>query len=580
MTALNIQTLLVVEDNIGDARLLREMLNEPVLNAIALEHVQTMREAETYLAQHTVDIVLLDLGLPDAQGLEALRRTHVAAPRTPSVVLTGIDDEELARSALQQGAQDYLIKGQIETRGLMRALRYAIERKAMEETARQLSLQIAHSAQHDSLTGLPNRVLLQDRLAQAIAIAGRNQKKAAVLFLDLDGFKHINDSLGHSVGDKLLQSVARRLGSCVREGDTVSRQGGDEFVVLLSELERAEAAAVVADRILKAVKRPHPIEGEVIHVGTSIGLSVFPNDGATPEVLIKHADTAMYQAKERSRGSYRFFTPAMNERAVERRAIEEGLRAALERQEMHLHFQPKIDLKTGGISGTEALLRWAHPLRGEIPPSIFIPIAEECGLIRSIGDWVLMEACWQSTAWRRAGLNVGTMAVNVSAVQFADDKFLNRLMAILEETGIEPGKLELELTESVLMKRAQSTAGKLQAIRERGVHIAIDDFGTGYSSLSYLQNFPVDILKIDRSFIQEIGSGDQSALVGAVIEMGRALRLSVVAEGIETRRQLDVLDRLNCDQGQGYYFSRPVPAPDLAAMVHSGRDFRSLPLAA
>jgi len=563
------KTILLIEDNSGDARLLQEMLNEQEADATMLVRVSTMREAETYLAAHAVDMVLLDLGLPDAEGLEALRRTRAVAPRLPTVVFTGMDDEELARQALLEGAQDYLIKGEIEGRGLVRALRYAIDRKAMEENARALTREIAHSAEHDSLTGLPNRVLLYDRVGQAIAHAERHGTKAAVLFLDLDGFKHINDSLGHSAGDKLLQSIAGRLGTCVRTGDTVSRQGGDEFVVLLSEVDKPEAAAIIGDRILRAVSTPHSINDDILHITTSVGISIFPDDGRTVEALIRNADTAMYQAKEMGRQSYRFFTPAMNDRAVERRALEEGLRYALERNEMQLHYQPKVDLRTGVVSGAEALLRWTHPVRGEVSPAAFIPIAEESGLIRSIGDWVLQEACRQAKAWVDGGLTFGTMAVNVSAVQFADKNFPDRLLAILDQTSLEPSALELELTESVLMKRVESTAETLQAIRERGVLISIDDFGTGYSCLSYLQNFPVDILKIDQSFVQGIGAKDQSVLVAAVIDMARALRLRVVAEGIETREQMDFLAGLGCDEGQGYYFCRAVGPEVFGEMLHT-----------
>lgn len=324
---------LLIEDNSGDARLLHEMFNEQEANTPALQCVPTMARAEAFLAQHSVDIIL-DLGLPDAKGLEALHRTHAAAPNVPTVVLTGMDDEDLARQALHEGAQDYLIKGQIETRGLMRALRYAIERKAMEETARVQAIEISHSAEHDSLTGLPNRTLFRDRLGQAIALAGRHNKKAAVLFLDLDGFKHVNDSLGHPTGDKLLQSVAGRLETCVRSIDTVSRQGGDEFVVLLRDMDKPEAAAIIADRMLKAVKAAHDIDGSTLHITTSIGISVFPDDGLTADTLIKNADTAMYQAKDMGRQSYRFFTSALNDRAVERQALEEGLRSSLQRNEM------------------------------------------------------------------------------------------------------------------------------------------------------------------------------------------------------------------------------------------------------
>ena len=342
-----------------------------------------------------------------------------------------------------------------------------------------MALQMTHSAEHDFLTGLPNRMLLNDRVGQAIALARRQEKQVAVLFLDLDGFKHINDSLGHPIGDKLLQSIAKRLVDCVRGSDTVSRQGGDEFVVLLSEVEHAEDAAVTANRMLQAVAEAHSIDQHDLHVTTSIGVSVYPDDGADAETLIKNADTAMYQAKENGRQSYQFFKPAMNVRAVERQSIEEGLRRALERQEFMLHYQPKIDLRTGAISGAEALIRWTHPARGPISPAQFIPVAEDCGLIVPIGNWVLREACRQARAWADAGLPPTTMAVNISAMEFRDENFLEGVFAILEETGLDPGSLELELTESVLMKRAESTATILKALRERGVRVAVDDFGTG-----------------------------------------------------------------------------------------------------
>jgi diguanylate cyclase (GGDEF)-like protein len=437
-----------------------------------------------------------------------------------------------------------------------------------------LALEVTRAAEHDSLTGLPNRVLLHDRVSRVIAHASRNKSKAAVLFLDLDGFKHVNDRLGHSTGDKLLQSVASRLAGCIRSCDTVSRQGGDEFIVLLSELDQPEAAAVVATRMLEAVKTMHCISGEDIHITTSIGISIFPEDGITADALIKSADTAMYHAKEMGRQCYRYFTPAMNARAVERQAIEEGLRSAIARNEMALHYQPKVNLKSGEVVGAEALLRWTHPVRGEISPYIFIPAAEQCGLIRPIGDWVLFQACQQAQSWVEQGLSFSTMAVNVSAVQFADEWFLDRLVAILHETGLDPSMLELELTESALMQSVEKTSVMLQAIREKGVQISIDDFGTGYSSLSYLQKFPVDILKIDKSFVQEIGSKDQNVLVATIVGMARALNLQVVAEGIETREQLDFLANLVCDQGQGYYFSKAVPPEAFCRMLHQQNNWQ------
>ncbi len=695
MSKKSIKILLLVEDNPGDARLLREMLSEQGPHNTELTHVACMSEAERHLAERVFDIILLDLGLPDAQGLAAVRRAHAAAPHVPLVVLTGLDDDSLAAQALQEGAQDYLIKGQIETRGLLRALRYAIERKIMEEalfvekeraqvtlnsigdavvctdisgnitflnlvaermtgwsrqdaagrpmaevfrildatsrettpnpmemavgqnrtvhlpsncilirrdgfeipiegsvspihsregqatgavivfrdvsTTRAMELQMAHSAQHDFLTGLPNRVLLNDRINQAIFLAWRHMKKVAVLFLDLDGFKHINDSLGHPIGDKLLQSIAKRLVDCVRGSDTVSRQGGDEFVVMLSEMEQSEDAAITARRMLQAVAEAHSMDQHDLHITTSIGVSVYPDDGLDAETLIQKADTAMYQAKENGRHSYQFFKPAMNVRAVERQSIEESLRRALERQEFVLHYQPKINLRTGEITGAEALIRWTHATRGPVSPAQFIPVAEDCGLILPIGNWVLREACKQARAWVDAGLPLGTMAVNISAMEFRDENFLEGVFAILKDTGLDPRSLELELTESVLMKRAESTESILKTLRARGVQLAVDDFGTGYSSLSYLRKFPINALKIDQSFVRQITAApDETTIVTAVISMGRSLKLRVVAEGVETHEELAFLQAHQCDEAQGYYFSRPVLPQQFAKLLETG----------
>jgi diguanylate cyclase (GGDEF)-like protein/PAS domain S-box-containing protein len=694
MSMAAITRLLLVEDSAGDARLLREMLNDSGTYSTELTHVEQMSEAENHLVERSVDLILLDPGLPDVQGLEAVRRARAAAPHTPLVVLTGLDDESFALQALQEGAQDYLIKGQIDARGLMRALRYAVERKLMEEAlfaekdraqvtldsigdgvasadirgnvtflnlvaekmtgwtwqdaagrpmaevlqivdarsretiasllqssgaesavprrsnsvliardgseiaiedsvapihdhagdvigtvlvfrdvraARAMAAQVAYSAEHDFLTGLPNRMLLNDRVGQVVALAERHGKKVAVLFLDLDGFKHINDSLGHTVGDKLLKSVATRLVDCVRSSDTVSRQGGDEFVVLLSEVDKSDDAATSARRLLGAVARTHSIGERNLHITASIGVSVYPDDGLDAETLIKHADTAMYQAKENGRQGYQFFRAAMNARAVERQSIEENLRRALERQEFALHYQPKIDLQTGAITGAEALLRWTHPTLGIISPAEFIPIAEDCGLILPIGNWVLRTACTQAQSWAKAGLPAGTIAVNVSAQELWSDNFLQGVFSVLRDTGLDARALELELTESVLMKRAESTRAKLQAVRERGVHVAIDDFGTGYSSLSYLRKFPIDTLKIDQSFIREITTGpDEATMVTAVISMARSLKLRVVAEGVEVLEELAFLQANRCDEAQGYLFSRPVPPQAFAKLLQTG----------
>jgi diguanylate cyclase (GGDEF)-like protein len=387
----------------------------------------------------------------------------------------------------------------------------------------------------------------------------------------LDGFKHINDSLGHPAGDKLLQSIAKRLVECVRASDTVSRQGGDEFVVLLSEVKQSEDAVNTAKRVLQAVAKAHYIDQHDLHVTTSIGVSIYPDDGLDAETLIKNADTAMYQAKTNGRQSYQFFKPAMNVQAVERQSIEESLRRALERQEFVLHYQPKVNLRTGAITGAEALIRWLHPTRGSVPPAKFIPVAEDCGLILPIGAWVLREACRQARAWMDAGLPATTMAVNVSIMEFRDQHFLRRLFAVLDEIGLDPKSLELELTESVLMKHAESTASILRTLRGKGVQVAIDDFGTGYSSLSYLGKFPVDALKIDQSFIRQLGEvGDDATIVTAVIGMARGLKLRVVAEGVETAGELAFLRAHQCDEAQGHYFSLPVLPHQFARLLRTG----------
>jgi len=431
---------------------------------------------------------------------------------------------------------------------------------------------LASSAEHDSLTGLPNRLLLNDRINQAIALAHRNSGMVAILFLDLDGFKHINDSLGHSIGDKLLQSVARRLLACVRSPDTVSRNGGDEFIIVLQEMVQPNQAAITARRVLKAVADAHHVDGLDLHVTASVGVSIYPEDGPDAESLIKNADTAMYQAKKSGRKSFQFFTPKMNVNAVERQSIEEDLRHALANREFALHYQPIINLKTGAVVGAEALIRWAHPARGPLPPGKFIAVAEETGLILPIGAWVLREACLQAKSWKDAGMNPGTMAVNVSAVQFQGEGFLVDLLAVVRETGMDPHSLELEVTESVLMKNTDASISILKAVRDVGIKVAVDDFGTGYSSLSYLQQFPLDSLKIDQSFLRKIHvAPDDSVIVSAIIGIGRSIGLRVVAEGVETAEELAFLKANDCDEAQGYYLGRPVAPEDLVKYLTSDR---------
>ncbi len=437
--------------------------------------------------------------------------------------------------------------------------------------AEAMATKMAHLAQHDFLTNLPNRVLLNDRIAQAAVLAARHGTTLAVLFLDLDNFKYINDSLGHAVGDQLLQSVAQRLCACVRSSDTVSRQGGDEFVVLLSEDKYAEGAALTADKILAALAVPHSVAGHELHVTTSIGISVYPADAQNAETLIKNADTAMYQAKEKGRNNYQFFKSEMNVRVVERQVIETHLRQALEREEFVLHFQPKVNLDTGMITGAEALLCWMHPQWGMVLPDRFVTIAEECGLIVPIGRWVLREACAQAKRWEEAGLKPGSIAVNISALEFRHKDFVEGVHAILNETGLPARCLQLEITESVLMRDAESSTAILLRLKNMGVQLAVDDFGTGYSSLSYLHQFPIDVLKIDQSFVQDIASPQGNGIiVSAVIAMGTSLKQRVVAEGVEEQVQLAFLKARNCEEGQGYFFSLPLIAEQYAALLAAG----------
>jgi diguanylate cyclase (GGDEF)-like protein/PAS domain S-box-containing protein len=436
--------------------------------------------------------------------------------------------------------------------------------------ARAMTRKMTHLAQHDSLTNLPNRVLLGDRLREAIILSGRHQRKLSVLFLDLDRFKHINDSMGHVVGDRLLQSVARRLFSCVRTSDTVGRQGGDEFVVLLWEVRRAEDAAMTAAKILEALREPHLIDGHELYVSGSIGIVTYPDDGTDAETLMKKADLAMYHAKETGRDSYQFFKPAMKARAVERQSLEDSLRYAIERRELVLHYQPKVDLKSGGIIGAEALIRWRHPQRGLVPPGQFVTIAEDCGLIVPIGRWVLREACRQARAWQTAGLPPLCVAINISPVELRAPGFVAGVRAILKEMGLEPRYLELELTETVLIEDSRSVADVLEELKDIGVFLALDDFGTGYSSLSHLKRFPIDTLKIDQSFVRDLTvDEDDAGIVTAVIGMGKSLHMRVVAEGVETREQLEILQEHGCPQGQGYFFCRPVPAEEFGHLLES-----------
>jgi diguanylate cyclase (GGDEF)-like protein/PAS domain S-box-containing protein len=637
--------------------------------------------------------VLLDLYLPDSSGLETFVQLFRAAPKIPILILSAAQHEDVARLAVDQGAHDYLLRGQVDDYLLAKALRSMIEHAANTEalfdererarvtldsigdavictdlwcrvtylnvaaekmtgwtrdqardqpvdkvlrvidavtgkptpnvmeqaiqenstvaptpngvlvrrdgaktaiedsaapihdrrgavagavvvfhdvtSARVLSQEMSYLAHHDSLTDLPNRLLFNDRLDHAMALAQRHRGKLAVLFLDIDRFKHVNDSLGHRIGDRLLQSVGQRLLGCVRRSDTVSRQGGDEFVILLPEVQDAQDAAVSAEKMLQALSGPYCIDQHELRVTASIGIVVFPDDGIEADEVLKHADIAMYHAKEQGRNNYRFFEPELNVRALERQSLELDLRRAIECEELVLHYQPKWNLQTGAIVGVEAFLRWRHPQRGLMLSAQFVPIAEACGRIVPIGRWVLREACKQLRAWRCAGMAPMRIAINISGPELRDKGFLSSLREILAETGMAAHDLELELTESVLIQDMAFASDVLGSLRDMGVKLALDDFGTGYSSLSHLKRLPIDILKIDSSFVGELTTdANASSIVGTVIGMGKNLGMQVVAEGVESREQLKCLQQLACPQGQGHYFGEAVAGEDFARLAH------------
>jgi diguanylate cyclase (GGDEF)-like protein/PAS domain S-box-containing protein len=688
-------TILLIQNNPSVAGQIGVALAAGDAGSFEVEWVQRLSQGLERLSKKGIAAILLDLSLPDSEGVATFDKLFATSPDVPILILAGDAPEALAKEAVSRGAQDYLVAAHLDTYSLQRALRNAVERKSIEDAlfvekeravvtlnsigdavlctdifgnitylnivaekmtgwlraeaigkplgevfriidggtrqtardpmemaveqnatvgltincvlirrdgyesaiedsaapihdrsgrvigavivfhdvsaARTMALQMTHTAHHDAVTGLPNRLLLNDRITQSISMALRQSRPFAVLFLDLDHFKNINDSLGHAGGDELLRSVSKRLLSCVRGSDTVSRQGGDEFAILLPEITHAEDAATCAAKILIALNAPYIIGVRTVHVGASIGISLYPRDGADSETLLKSADMAMYHAKERGRGNFQFFEAAMNLRAVQRQSVESELRRALKNQEFLLHYQPKVNLDTGDITGVEALIRWRQPDGTLVPPAEFVPIAEDCGLIVPIGRWVMREACKQARAWQDAGLRHLRMAVNVSAVEFREKGFVDNVRQILSDTGLRPHYLVLELTERVLMEDAASTALVLEELKTMGVHLAVDDFGTGYSSLSYLRQFPIDVLKIDQSFIQKITSNlDDSTIISAIIGMGRNLRHIVIAEGIETQEQITYLQSQHCEEGQGYLLSPPVGAVQFGHLLETG----------
>ncbi|MFZ4702027.1 MAG: EAL domain-containing response regulator [Candidatus Methylumidiphilus sp.] len=678
--------VLLVEDNPGDADLIDELLPKEGDMGFSVQCVPRLAAALEQVKTNSFDVILLDLGLPDSAGLDTLLAMRKGAAGLPIVVLTGNDDDRMGLAAIRQGAQDYVVKGHVYGPFLSRILRFAVERRQIEERLRQaatvfentnegitvtdaqerilmvnrafceltgyteqevlgktprifksgrhdrifyasmwadikttgrwrgevwdrrkdgeiypelLSISAVRDesgetthyvgifadlsrikasearleflAHHDPLTELPNRLMLCCRLELSIELARREGHQLALLILDLDHFKDVNDSFGHLAGDELLKCVADRLLQRLRGSDMLCRLGGDEFAVLLDNLSQPQDAIPVALDFIRALGETwHLDNGIEVHVGTSIGISLFPDQGQTAEELLSQADAALYKAKATGRGTFQFFSDDLTLAARERVALETQLRKAIIEDELRVYYQAQIDIATGRIIGAEALVRWQHPTQGLTSPNRFIAMAEETGLIGLLGEWVLRETCRQGQQWIEAGLLPISLAVNISAHQlrYADIEAL--VCAVLAETGFPAECLELELTESTLMRRELESVAILQSLRDLGVSLSIDDFGTGYSSLAYLKLFPLDTIKIDKQFIDDIPDGQSDMeITSAIIAMAHALRLKVLAEGVETLAQLEFLQKQGCDRYQGYYHSQPLPAEEFVRLLHS-----------
>lgn len=549
--------VLLVEDNLTDAQLLRRLLRRSPTSPgeahhdYRVTHVRTLQDALLCVDELRPKVIVADLTLPDCRGMETVTKLQRTFPDTPLVIVSAWEDEATSLRSVKAGAQDYLVKGHINGPNLHRVIRYAIERKRTE-------LELVRLAHYDQLTSLPNRTLLRERMEHALRHADRQGTGVAALLLDLDRFKEVNDTLGHEIGDQVLIEAARRITASVRDEDTVARLGGDEFAVLLEGVSETKEVLPVIERILSSLSAHTNVGPHQITCSTSIGIALYPANGQDLSELLRAADLAMYQAKSSGRNDYQFFAEAMQEEAQSRLALEWALRRAVDRGEFELMYQPQLCLRSGAIVGVEALLRWWNPARGLLNPYHFVSGLEEFGLISNVGEWVLREACTQMKRWHDSGLHPMRLSVNVSAMQFRDPNFVDRIRRALQDSGLEPECLEIELTESVLMSDAAAMTGVLHEIRDVGVRIAIDDFGTGYSSLAYLHEFPLNSLKIDRTFVQGIDEGGRGgAISNLIIGLGRHLGLEVVAEGVETEAQLEFLRKNGCDIAQGFLYARP-----------------------
>jgi len=562
--------VLYIEDSPQDEYFVRELLNEQFETEFEFHNVEDVKEGLDFLACEPVDVILFDVGDHSGFDDQVVYRIRQQAPDVPVIVMSDEQQVALVCDSDQSLAPDVLDKGGLDKDGLVRAIRFAIEKNELLTQLNRLKKTERHLAYHDCLTNLPNRYLFLDRLNQAITRSKRSGNKTALLFLDLDGFKRINDALGHSVGDELLTSIAKRLRKAVREIDTVARIGGDEFTVVLVDLQDDQDAAKIAQKIHRTMSKPFIINEQELFMTVSIGISFYPNDGLDVESLIRRADIAMYRAKSHGKNTFKLFNLSMDAKFFEDLTLENSLRRAVENEELVLHYQPFVNLETGVVTGAEALVRWNHPKFGLVPPVKFIPIAEETGLIVAIEKWVLNSACRQLSVWQDQGYSSFQVAVNLSAREFRGHNLVPMITGILGETGVAANSLCLEITESNVMQNVDNTIKILKKLKDIGINLSVDDFGTGYSSLNYLKRFPLDTLKVDRTFVQGIPDDrNDTAISTAIVVLGHSMGLRVVAEGVETAAQVAFLRSLECDQMQGFYFSKPVPADRLTELLQA-----------